>query len=202
MQANHRDVIDYWLGEAQRDPSTAKARSKLWYRVSSQTDNQIRDRFGKILELAEQSKLNDWLDSPEGHLAMVILLDQFTRNINRGSSDAWKNDAMALNIATSCIDKGDHLSLSYFGRVFLYHPFHHAESIAAQERAVDLFDELHDEAPPEWQTSLKGFAEFSRGHRDIVSRFGRFPHRNKTLGRQSTLKEAQYLEENSKKYDQ
>ena len=202
MATSHHDVIDYWVGEIQHDPSTIKDRSKLWYGSSSQTDKQISDRFGKTLTLAEQSILQHWLDSAEGHLALVILLDQFTRNINRGSSDAWRNDAMALDIATSCIDRNDHLSLPYFGRVFLYHPFHHSESVVAQKRAVYLFDELHDGAPPEWQASLKGFAEFSRGHREIVRRFGRFPHRNKALGRRSSPEEVQYLAKNSKNYGQ
>ncbi len=197
-----QDVIDYWLGDAETDPAAARDRSKLWYGSSTEIDNQIRHDFGGTLILAERQELQPWLESPGGQLALVILLDQFSRNLNRGSKDAWKNDDQALDIAANCVDNNDHLTLSYFGRVFLYHPFHHAESIAAQEKAVFLFDELYNNAPAEWQPSLKGFADFTRSHSEIVRRFGRFPHRNETLGRQSTPEEDAYLKENSKKFGQ
>ena len=201
MPTSPQNVIDYWLGDAETDPSAARDRSKLWYGASTEIDNQIRHDFGDALILAERRELQPWLESPSGQLALVILLDQFSRNLYRGSKDAWKNDSLALDIATNCVDNNDHLALSYFGRVFLYHPFSHAESIAAQEKAVFLFDELYNEAPSEWQPALKGFTGAS-SHGDIIHRFGRFPHRNETLGRQSTPEEDEYLKENSKKYGQ
>jgi uncharacterized protein (DUF924 family) len=202
MKIKPQDVIDYWLGDAQTDPSAAEEKSKLWYGSSGLIDKQIRRVFGEALVLAESGALKPWQKSPDGQLALVILLDQFTRNVNRGSKDAWKNDARALTIASRCVEKKDHQALSYFGRVFLYHPFHHAESSAAQQKAVNLFDELFDEVPPEWQAPLKGHVDFAHSHSKIVLRFGRFPHRNETLGRASTPEEIEYLTENNRKYGQ
>ena len=202
MPSEPQDVIDYWLGDAETDPSAVRDRSKLWYGSSTEIDNQIRQNFGDALALAERGKLQQWLESPSGQLSLIILLDQFSRNLYRGSRDAWKNDARALDIATRCVDNNDHQGLSLFGRVFLYHPFHHAESTMAQEKAIFLFDELYRDAPPEWHSSLKGYVDFARSHRDIIRRFGRFPHRNKTLGRQSAAEEDEYLKESSSTYGQ
>ena len=202
MPSEPQDVIDYWLGDAETDPSAARDRSKLWYGSSTEIDNQIRQNFGDALALAERGKLQRWLESPSEQLALVILLDQFSRNLYRGSKDAWKNDVRALDLATRCVENNDHMSLSNIGRVFLYHPFHHAESTMAQEKAAFLFDELYENASPEWQPSLKRFADFTRNHREIVLRFGRFPHRNKILGRQSTAEEDEYLNANSSSYGQ
>jgi uncharacterized protein (DUF924 family) len=94
------------------------------------------------------------------------------------------------------------LRLSYFGRVFLYHPYHHAESVSEQEKAVNLFEELYDEASADWQTPIKGFVDFAKKHCEIIRRFGRFPHRNEALGRKSSKDEIAYLLENRKKYGQ
>ena len=202
MPNEPQEVIDYWLGDAETDPSAARDRSKLWYGSSTEIDNQIRQKFGAALALAERGQLQQWQESPSGQLALVILLDQFSRNLYRGSKDAWQNDVRALELASSCVENNDHLNLSNIARVFLYHPYHHAESSITQEKAVLLLDELYENASPEWRPSLKRFAEFTRSHSEIVRRFGRFPHRNKLLGRLSTAEEDEYLKENSSTYGQ
>jgi uncharacterized protein (DUF924 family) len=195
-------VVHYWLGDTERDPGAVREKSRMWYSSIAAVDQEIDAKFGEALGLAEKCKLPSWLESPTGQLASVILLDQFTRNLNRGSKLAWKNDGTALAIAEKCVDGKDYLSLSYFGRVFLYHPYHHAESLSAQENGKDLFEELYNEVPVDWQAPLKGFVDFAKSHREIIRRFGRFPHRNETLGRKSSSEEIAYLLENRKNYGQ
>ena len=197
-----QQVLDYWLGDTQHDPGTVSEKSRMWYSSVTAVDQYIDDTFGEVLELAGNSKLPSWLESPTGQLAIVILLDQFTRNLNRGSKHAWKNDGLALAIAERCVNSEDHLHLSYFGRVFLYHPYHHAESISEQEKAINLFEELYDEAPSDWQAPIRGFVDFAKSHCEIIRRFGRFPHRNEALCRESSREEIAYLLETRKKYGQ
>lgn len=199
---NPQSVLDYWLGEAERDPGAVREKSKIWYGSNSEVDTEIDQEFAELLLLAEAGGLASWLETATGQLACVILLDQFTRNLNRGTRDAWKNDELALGVAEKCLACGNHFSLSYLGRVFLYHPYHHAESVCAQETAVDLFEELYNEAPADWKAALKGFVDFTKSHRDIIRRFGRFPHRNETLGRESTPDERQYLSDHQRNYGQ
>ncbi len=195
-------VVAYWLGDTEHDPCAVREKSRIWYSSVAAVDHEIDETFGEVLKLAEENKLPSWLESPTGQLASVILLDQFTRNLNRGSEHAWKNDGLALATAQMCVDSKDYLRLSYFGRVFLYHPYHHAESISAQDKGKDLFEELYNGATADWQTPLKGFVDFAKSHCEIIRRFGRFPHRNETLGRASSSEEIAYLLENRKNYGQ
>lgn len=201
LMTTPREIVDFWLRDAVSDPAAAKARTKVWYGGKSTVDRQIRDQFGETLTLAEKSKLDEWRDSSEGTLALVILLDQFSRNLYRRTGDAFRNDNKALKIAKSAVEQGLDRELSWIGRVFLYHPFHHAESLEAQDQGVELFEEVYREAPPEWAKLLYTFVDYARGHRDIVRRFGRFPHRNQALERANTIEEDEYLE-TAKRYGQ
>lgn len=201
LMTTPQDIVDFWLGEAASDPAAAKARTTVWYGGKSHVDQQIQDQFGETLALAEQGNLDEWRNSSEGALALVILLDQFSRNLYRRTGDAFKNDAKALEIARSAVEQGLHKEMSWIGRVFLYHPFHHAESLEAQDQGVERFEEVYREASPEWAETLYTFVDYARGHRDIVRRFGRFPHRNEALGRENTIEEAEYLE-TAKRYGQ
>lgn len=196
-----REIIDFWLGDATSDPAAANARTKIWYGARSTVDRQVQEQFGDALALAEQGNLNEWLHHSEGALALVILLDQFSRNLYRRTGDAFRNDNKALEIARSAVEQGLDKELPWIGRVFLYHPFHHAESLEAQDQGVQLFEEVYRDAPPEWAEQLKTFVDYARGHRDIVCRFGRFPHRNEVLGRISTTEETEYLK-TAKRYGQ
>jgi len=202
MPIEPQDIIAYWIGDVDNNPELVRKRSKLWYGSNAKIDQEIRERFGKTLLLAENSELEQWKTSIDGRLALVIMLDQFTRNLNRGTKDAWKNDNMALEIAEETVMQEQHYSLSNFGRVFLYHPFHHAESIDAQRQALGLFEELQQAAAKEWQESLGNFTDFVKTHGQIVRQFGRFPHRNKMLLRDSTPEEIEYLTKNSRQYGQ
>jgi len=202
MSIKPQDIIDFWIGDVDNHPTNVPKKSKLWYGSKPATDRQISEQFGETLRQAENNELEQWKGSSEGQLALVILLDQFTRNLNRGTMAAWKNDKMALEIASNAIKNEQHNSLSYFCRVFLYHPFHHSESIDSQSKAVQLFEELQENAISEWQEPLEKFTRFVKSHHQIIQQFGRFPHRNDTLCRESTPEELEYLNQNRRKYGQ
>jgi uncharacterized protein (DUF924 family) len=202
MPIEPADVIAYWIGDADDHPDAASKKSKLWYGSKPETDRQISKQFGDSLRQAENNELEEWKTSKEGQLALVILLDQFTRNLNRGTKAAWKNDNLALQIAEDAVKDNAHTSLSTFERVFLYHPFHHSESIEVQHRAVALFTTLQEESTAEWQTPLEKYVRFVKNHSWIIAQFGRFPHRNDTLQRETTPDEIKYLNQNKRKYGQ
>lgn len=195
-------ILDFWIGPAAHDAGEAKARGKLWYQSTPEADEDLRRRFGEDVDMAARGALDDWRRSADGSLALVILLDQFSRNLFRGTAGAFANDAMAASIAEAAIDAGQDRQMSWIGRAFLYHPFEHSEQLPRQERSVQLFQALADEAPPEWQEQLKGFLEYAVEHREVVRRFGRFPHRNAVLGRESTAIETAYLESGARRYGQ
>lgn len=202
MPASIAKIINYWLGDEPGLAVNAQAQTKLWYDSNDLIDEEISMQFGESLQLAGAGELSNWEDSSHGCLALIILLDQFTRNLNRGTALAWKNDQRALEVAEQCIDRGLHNDLPILGRVVLYHPFHHAESRQSQQRAVELFNELLHNSEEDWQPLLKSYADFAVNHADIVARFGRFPHRNNALNRPSTESELTYLMENPKRYGQ
>ena len=186
-------VLTFWFGESIQDPRAAQARAALWYRSNSKADAHIKAQFGDILTLLEQKQLVDWSLSFTGQVAQIIVLDQFSRNIYRGTRQAFANDAQALAIASELIQQNQHLSLSPMEQVFLYHPFKHAENLACQKLSVELFTRLLKSAPLTWQKQLQNFLHHAQEHHDIVTAFGRFPHRNLLLGRTDTEAEKAFL---------
>ncbi len=202
MPTDPSEIIDYWLGTDQNSVEAMKRQGKLWYTVSSETDNRIRTRFGATLNEAETGHLDDWQNTGEGSLALVILLDQFSRNLYRGSSDAYRNDEQAFDVADHAVATGQHHLLSVPARVMLYHPYHHAESESGQQKAVELFTELKNNSAPDWHDELENHLSFVRSHAETVRRFGRFPHRNTVLNRTSTPEEMAFLEKDSRSYGQ
>ncbi len=202
MSIEPDDVMQYWLGSAAHDPGAVPRQSKLWYGSDTTVDEEIRDRFGATLHQAETHQLRHWQTHAEGSLALVILLDQFTRNLSRGTAEAWHNDPLALAIAGQAVSREQHLALPYVGRLFLYHPFHHAESLPMQHRYVELCKELHESVDGPWQEQLQSFQVYAESHAAIIQRFGRFPHRNRALGRTSTTMEISFLNEDSRTFGQ
>ena len=175
------------------DPVAAKAQSRQWYLSSPAADDALRARFGATLALAEKDDLPTWLDTDRGQLALVILLDQLSRNLYRGTARAFSNDPRALALAEGMIDRGADRLMAPIERAFLYHPFEHAESRAAQQRSVALFTDLVAGADSAWRPQLQDFLHHAQAHRDIVETYGRFPHRNQVLGRTDTAAERDYL---------
>ena len=196
------EILTYWLGKSAKSPKKAFARHAIWYRGGPKVDQEIRVRFLVRLDQARADLLAGWKNSSDGALALVVLLDQFTRNLFRGTPEAYSGDKLAQQIATHAVNAGHDKELSIPGRIFLYHPFHHSEARSEQNRAVSLLETLASEAPAAWrpyvQRSIKGFS----GHRDVVRRFGRFPHRNQVLRRQNTAEESAYLESDPNTYGQ
>jgi len=187
-------ILDYWFGELE-DGFPQQDRRKLWFGNNSATDEEIRQQFAELVELAGNGRLDEWKQSAKGRLALIILLDQFTRNIYRGSKEAFQFDAHVLYVAREGLASGHDKSLSWVERTFYYLPFEHAENLDDQNQGVALFTELRDSAPERHRERLQGSLDYSIGHRDIIEQFGRFPHRNRVLERESTPAELDYLQD-------
>ncbi len=202
--ASAREVFDYWLGPDPDDPATGESRRELWYRGGVAVDAEIGARFGHVVReaLAGAPWVSAWRDSALGQAALVIVLDQFTRNLFRGTRDAWSGDRVALDVAKAAVATGTDRTLPIAARIFLYHPFHHSEVPHEQEAAVQLLTGLSEEAGAGWASYFERSLQSTRGHRDIVVRFGRFPHRNGALGRVTTPEEAAFLPENPNDFGQ
>ena len=202
------EILDFWFvprdGEVVANEATspphphagegaAKPRVRVtrdvWFRKDDALDEEIRMRCGEALAAGIAGAFGDWCTTPAGCLARVVLLDQFTRNAFRGTSDAFAGDARALATAEDAVERGFDLALEAQERWFLYMPFEHSESLAQQDRAVALFAALAA------GTGLDEPLVWAERHRDVIRRFGRFPHRNAILGRASTPEEIAFLEQ-------
>ena len=183
QDARAAEVLDFWFG-------AAPAPRAEWFRKDAAFDMQIGARFGPLIEDALAGRLDAWVHTPQGALARVLLLDQFTRNVFRGGARAFAGDALALAAARSMVARGDDQALPPLQRVFAYLPFEHAEDRAAQAESLRLFAALGRAAP-----GLADYEDYSRRHAAVVERFGRFPHRNAALGRATTPEEALFLQQ-------
>lgn len=189
------EVLSYWLGAAQPTDADALTRQPLWFAKSDATDDQIRTRFGPLVEEALSGALDGWAGSAQGRLALIVLLDQFTRNLFRGTPQSFAGDAQALQLALDGILAGHDADLPTVARIFCYLPLEHAEDGPLQAQSVAAFTQLHDLAPPALRGLLAGTLDYALKHQDVITRFGRFPHRNPILGRSSTPAEEAYLAE-------
>lgn len=169
-------------------------RGKFWYSGGTPIDNDIKKKFGGLHQAACEERLTHWGTTSKGSLALVILLDQFSRNIHRGTRGAFEQDPLARAIAKRALRNEQDLELSVPERLFLIHPLHHSENLVDQEQAVAYVQALYDDVPESWREHIKGSLDYFVGHHDVVRRFKRFPHRNEVLGRQSTDEEMSYLE--------
>lgn len=176
-----RSVLDFWFGPA---PGEWRA---AWFGKNDAFDAECRSILGPLAARAAKGELDGWLDTEEGSLALVLLLDQAPRNLHRGTPLAFACDPAALKAARATIAKGFDRALGAVERVFVYLPFEHAEDLAAQDEACALMRALPDAA---WKAQVVDYAD---KHRDVIARFGRFPHRNAILGRESTEAEKAYL---------
>ncbi|MDP8940251.1 MAG: DUF924 domain-containing protein [Actinomycetota bacterium] len=186
MPSEPGEVLDFWFGR-ENEPVYGEFR-EAWFQKDEEFDGQIRDRFLEDYERAARGEYDRWKEDAESCLALVILLDQFPRNLFRGDPRTYATDDKALGISREGIEQGLDRKLPPFQRHFLYMPFMHSEDLEDQRRSVTLFRELAEEDGPD-------VTEYAEGHRDIVERFGRFPHRNEVLGRRTTPEEAEFLEQ-------
>jgi uncharacterized protein (DUF924 family) len=176
MPMRPSEIIDFWFAE----PSKAR-----WFESTPEFDREIEARFRWLYEDATAGELAGWRDSADGCLGLCLLLDQFPRNMFRGDARAFATDAMALDVASHALARGFDQALSPERRLFLYLPFEHSEDLAHQNRCVALIKALDDPK----------LLDYAVRHQQIVERFGRFPHRNRILGRVTTPEEAAFLEQ-------
>jgi uncharacterized protein (DUF924 family) len=178
-------VLDFWFG-APESPERGRPR-KCWFQKSASFDDAVRSRFLGVYERAAAGELAHWEGTPLAALALTLVLDQFPRNMFRGLARAFAADALALRVARNIANREFDTLLRPVERWFVYLPFEHAEDIAAQRRALALFDALAADS------DSPGIIEYARRHYGIIARFGRFPHRNAILGRESTFEESTFL---------
>ena len=193
MAADFEEVLEFWFGTQQEDSAVCDEKSTLWWAKNENIDEAIAGRFGSLVRSAADRGLNAWTSSPRGRLALIILLDQFTRNIHRDTPQAFAHDSYARRLCLEGVEMGDDQKLRLVERVFFYLPMEHSESLELQEKCVDRFEELLRSAPPSARQKFRSFLEFALRHRDIIAKFGRFPHRNVVLDRTSTREEVEFL---------
>ncbi|WP_420559876.1 DUF924 family protein [Tepidicaulis sp.] len=169
------EVLEFWR----------EAGPERWFAKDAAFDAEIIRRFTAARGEALSGAYDDWADEPEGALALIILLDQFSRNIYRDEPRAFEADEKALRLARDAIAKGHDKQLSTQDRVWIYMPFMHAENLGVQEESVKLFEEL----------GIENNLAYAIAHRDVIAKFGRFPHRNALFGRESSAEELAYLKE-------
>ena len=190
---NPAAVVEFWLADGATLGWPTQDLSKRWFGGGAALDEEIKTRFGALVMQAVAGGLKEWEQQAPDRLALVILLDQFTRNVFRGSGQAFGGDARAQQLALDTLRQRQDQQLPWVGRVFAYMPLMHAENLALQDECVARFLQLVAVAPEALKERLQGNLDFARQHRDIIARFGRFPYRNAALGRASTPEEQAFL---------
>ena len=186
------DIHRFWFGELKSPDDLPRDKIDMWFRQSDETDNAIRERFGRFIPEAATTHWDLAALSREEGVGLVVLLDQFPRNIFRQSSDAFAYDPQAREIALALLALGPQ-RFFHIERVFIALPFEHSEDIEDQDYSLLVFAELAVSAPPALKDYCRGALDYATKHRDIIRRFGRFPHRNAVLGRKSTAEEEAFL---------
>jgi len=185
-------LIDTWFAGTLEDPEEISQRMAWWFTADATRDAELTDRFSDLVEQSGQGLHYRWLDDPEGRLALILALDQLPRNLFRGTPRAFAHDSYTAALCLAAAQTGHDRMLKPIQRVFLYLPLQHFEDLQAQEAGVILYQRLADEFP-EMPLLKNDVLPFARTHRDIIARFGRFPHRNKILDRRNTPEETEYL---------
>lgn len=197
MTETAESIRAFWFGDDGPDSDdavVAARQGKLWWSKNEAVDREIRTRFETGTIAAGKGALDDWAQTPRDILALILLTDQFPRNMYRNRPESFSFDPIALHWALFALEHGMAAELRPLERVFIYLPLEHAESITLQNRCVRLFEELLNDVPPDQHDAFAGFVNFAVRHRDVIARFGRFPHRNAILGRASTEEERAFLQ--------
>ena len=195
MQTPWQDLLHWWFGQGTSATEIAAEKQRLWFGYRPQQDAEARERFGALVEQALNGDLQDWAELPEGWLALVLLLDQLPRMIHRDTPRAFAGDERAQQLVRDGLAHGGDMLLSPIQRVFIYLVLEHAENLAVQDLAVAHFTALRDIAAEHEQALFRDFLDYAERHREVISRFGRFPHRNAILGRDSSDAEQSFLQQ-------
>jgi uncharacterized protein (DUF924 family) len=199
--AVREEILRFWFADI-GDGFDVECHNRLWYSGGSAFDDKIRQRFGEQVALALAQQITDWSQTPEGALALVILLDQFTRNIYRASANAFAGDAQAREMVRAGLAARQDRHLTFVQRCFFYMPLEHSESLSDQHQCVILFEDMLQQVPEHGKPFIKSNLRFAVHHREIIERFGRFPHRNTVLNRASTELELEYLQKGGARFGQ
>ncbi len=202
MSEDYETIIEFWLGDVAAPAAELERRGRIWFSADSELDKEIKKRFGGLIERRSDGVVAGWRATPRGRLGLIILLDQFSRNIHRGTEKAFAFDQEALELSRSGIDAGMDQGLEALERMYFYMPFQHAENREIQECSVVLFETLARSSPAHQRSFFELSLKHAREHQNLIARFGRFPHRNRVLGRESTAGERAYLEGGGKTYGQ
>jgi len=199
MMGNDREkikkIVHFWFGDLKKNEVPGDDKQKSWWMKDAEFDKRIKDNFGNDLKKAINGDLDDWKTSPEGSLALIILLDQFSRNIHRDTIKAFSQDDKSIEICLEGIEKGFDKKLHPVQRIFFYIPLMHSEDIDMQEKSLKYFSGLVKEYKESESVAdvVSNSYKFAVKHYDIIKRFGRYPHRNEILGRESTPEEIEFL---------
>lgn len=186
-------VLAFWFEERELSAPQIDGRMDIWFGEDPVFDHQIKNEFAEEMDRAVEGKLDHWAKEPRGRLALILLLDQFRRNVFRNSAEAFSADKQALKLCVEGAMEKKDKGLSPIERVFFYMPLQHAESRKVQEKSCDLYNKLAEAVSPTYKETFETIAQFAELHRDIIERYGRFPHRNALLNRRNTPEEEEYL---------
>ena len=201
-QITAETILEFWFGDSSDDPQALVAREAIWFGVDDTFDQSVREGFTDVLEQANLGEYKRWKLTPRGTLALIITFDQFPRNIYRSQPQAFAYDERALALCRDGVAMGIDQELKIIERAFFYMPLEHAEDLEAQNKCVACFEQLHAEAPDGFKNITEDKLKYAIGHRDVVHRFGRFPHRNLVLGRTHTPAEIEWIAEHAGGYGQ
>jgi len=201
-QSRIDEILSFWFKEQALSAPQIDRRMDIWFGEDAVFDLDVEKQFADDVNRASKGELDRWAAEPRGRLALIILLDQFRRNIHRNTAKAFSHDKIALKLCVEgAMEKADR-SLTPIQRVFFYMPLQHAESPKVQAKSVALFNKLAESVSPTLRETFLTVAQFAELHKDIVDQFGRFPHRNKLLGRANTPEEDEYLAGDSPDFGQ
>ena len=201
-QSRIEAILSFWFKEQELTAPQIDRRMDIWFGGDAVLDHEIEKEFANDIEAASEGRLDHWANDSHGRLALIILIDQFRRNIYRGTADAFSMDKLALKLCVEGAMEKKDKSLTPIQRVFFYMPLQHAESRKVQAKSVELYDRLAEAVSPTLRETFLTVAQFAELHRDIIDQFGRFPHRNVLLGRENTAEEAEYLAGDSPDFGQ
>ena len=188
-----KEILDFWFGDLDEHGLPDSDHRNRWFRSSKKFDQEIRRRFLSMVLFASEQGLNHWRKEAGGRLAEIILLDQFSRNIFRGGALAFEQDKLANKLCKEAMRKGYDMALPPVQRAFIYMPLEHIERLEDQVLSVECYEQLVASTSGMLQKFMKSFLKSAQDHKEIIERFGRFPHRNQALGRLSTDAEKEYL---------
>jgi len=193
MDNEYQEILNYWFAGDLQDAPKLDSRMELWFGTDPAVDQEIKKRFGTQVKAALQGKLNHWSKTPQGRLALIIVLDQFARRCLRGRKEAYAGDALTLQLCAKGATNEMHRELTAEQRLFFFMPLQRAESNKIQDRSVKVYQAMVKRVSATMRETFETFAMFAELRKDVIAEYGRFPHRNEALGRSNTESEAKVL---------